>query len=626
MSPGVVPVTQSDSRFIASADGTPLLVRRRAGDAPQGPVLLLGHGPSVHSGLLGPAMGAFAAGAAAVWAGDLRGHGGSVSARAPLAHLDPVQGWAQLIDDMAALAREAFRDVPRARRVLVGGAFSGHVMLELLARDPDLAGHLVMAAPSPQQPGLTRIGAAFLRLRAMTRPIDRPDPQLLHHVFGFLRAQLPPGTTSIDTISADPAVVRAIQEDPRGFPTPTPGYWSAVLPSMSTMWTRIERGALPSDLRVLVLSGPQDAQTRGGRLLPRVVEWFRARDVPDVRAQMIDGVRANVLIDAPRLPVAEAVLDWFAGRPAAGAPAAVAPAPPSDISQAYEPALQALGLAPQGGLPPMPVLIDLCYAALDDESRWIELIYRLALAGEAEGDVDVDRVLEALHPHWQRAFELREELRQAASLGRLYTDLIDRLDLGVAVLDAEGRMRHANPAFARLLERIDPGAPSSPEDWLRRMLTTAPAATGPGGDVPLVVDGQAVGVCFVPASLRGGVLGAEPVGRLVVLRLPSAERADLAHRAGLLSLAYGLTGQEGAAALHLSEGLTTEAAARAMGVSENTLRSHLKQVFDKMGVSSRTELSHRVLAGPLGWLAAAGGSGLIEARPPPPRRTRSSPG
>lgn len=378
---GPVPVTQAETLTIASPDGTPLRLRRVAGAVPQGPVVLIGHGPSVHSGLLFPAMAAFAARAAAVWAGDLRGHGGSVSARAPLAHLDPGQGWSQLLEDMSAFAREAFRDVPRARRVLVGGAFSGHLMLELLAQDPEVAAHLVMAAPSPQQPGVTRIGSAFLRLRAATRPIDRPDPQLLHYVYGFLRAQLPPGATSIDTISADPEVIRAIQDDPRGFPTPTPGYWAAVFPSMSTTWARIDRGALPGDLRVLLLSGPQDAQTRGGKLLPRVVEWFRARDVADVRVQMIDGVRANVVIDAPRLPVVDAVIDWFAGCPGTEAPEPDPAVPAPDGTHAYEQALQSLGLAPHGGLPPVPVLIDLCYAALEDDSRWIELIYRLALAG-----------------------------------------------------------------------------------------------------------------------------------------------------------------------------------------------------------------------------------------------------
>lgn len=586
--------------YIAATDGCPLLLRQRRGARPQGPVVLLGHGPSVHSGLLEGAIGALAARSAAVWAGDLRGHGGSVSDRAPPVHLDPATGWEALLTDMAAFARIAFDGVPRARRVLVGGGLSAHLMLDLLARDPDLAGHLVMAAPTPPQPAIHRLGQAFLKMRALARPIDRPDPQLLHHIYGFLRAQLPPGGDHVDTITADPALIRAVRADPRGFPTPTPGYWMAVLPGVQETWARIPRGALPADLRVLILTGPDEPQTRGGRLVPTMLDWFRDRGVADATMRSIDGVRANVLIDAPRLPVVPAILDWFGNDrpdlPSAPAAERVEPA------QAYLPVLQRLGLGADGGgragVAAIPVLIDLCYAALEDDSRWIEMIYRLALGAEAEG-IEAERLVEIVFPHWQRAFELREELRRAAMLGRLYDDLIDRLDLGVAVLDDEGRLRHANAAFARALDRIAPGVRL--EAWLARAMPAAGAGRG-AGDVPVLHEGQAVGVSFVPASLAGPSGGAAPAGRLVVLRLGHGGSAELAHRAGLLSLAYGLTGQEGAAALHLAEGLTTEACARRMGISENTLRSHLKQVFDKMGVTSRTELAHRVLAGPLGWL------------------------
>ena len=589
----------SETLITASADGVPLLVRRVGPPSPRGPVVLMGHGPSVHSGLMGAAMQAFAQAGATIWAGDLRGHGGSVSARAPLAHLDPKGGWAHLLDDMAAFARLAFDGVPRAQRILLGGGLSGHLMLELLARDPGLAAHLVMAGPSPPQPGVARIGATFLRLRMLTRAADRPDPQLLHHIYGFLRAQLPPGSGSIDTVSADPGVVQAVQADPRGFPTPTPGYWAAVLPAMATTWDRIGPGDLPKDLRVLILTGPDDPQTRGGRLVPRLRDWFAGRGVADMAVAMLDGVRANILIDAPRLPVVPRVMDWFAGRPV---PAAV-PAAAAVGHEPYLPALQALGVGPAGALPPLPVLIDLCYAAMEDDERWIELIYRLSLAAEAEGQ-DVDALLATLHPHWQRAFDLREELRRAAALGRLYHDLIDRLDLGVAVLDAEGGLRHHNAAFARALDRLAPdeGMRTCPEVWARRLL--GPDGAAGSGDRPLLLDGQVVGISFVPASLRGDgqAPDAQALGRLLVLRLPDAEAGDLAHRAGLLSLAYGLTGQEGVAALHLAQGLGTEAIAAAMTISEHTVRSHLKQVFDKMGVSSRTELAARVLSGPLGWL------------------------
>ena len=179
-----------ETRIIAAPDGAPLLLRRcTAPEGSSGPVILLGHGPSVHSGLLTGPTSAFVQAGATVWAGDLRGHGGSVSARAPLAHLDPATGWESLLGDMQAFARVAFRDVPFDRRLLVGGGLSGHLMLELLAREPDLAGHLVMAAPTPYQPGVHKVGVAFLRLRSLTRPLATPDPQLQHHVYGFLRAQ-----------------------------------------------------------------------------------------------------------------------------------------------------------------------------------------------------------------------------------------------------------------------------------------------------------------------------------------------------------------------------------------------------------------------------------------------------
>jgi len=630
-----------DQQIIASRDGTPLLLRGRRGRG-GGAVVLLGHGPSVHSGLMEPLIETLAAAGATVWAGDLRGHGGSVSARAPLAHLDPATGWAGMVEDMTAFARIAFDGVPVARRILVGGGMSGHLMLALLGRDPGLARHLVMAAPTPSQPGVMRLAGVFTRVRALARPVDRPDPQFLHHLYGFLRAQLPAGSTLADTISADPAIVARVLEDPRGFPTPTLGYWQALLPGMQSVWSDLAPGSLPADLRVLLLTGPEDPQMRGGRLGPQVSGWFAARGVPDTRLTLIEGVRANVLIDAPRLPVVPAILDWYAEAGATGTtppvpvaqltgplsqPAAsCAPEPAAGIAGSdlpYLPALRALGLSPDAGLPPLPMLIDLCYAALDDDARWIELIYRLVLDSAAGGQ-DLDGLIEALHPHWQRAFELREELRRAASMGRLYDDLIDRLDLGVAVLDPQGQLRHHNRAWVRALDRLAGPAPA-PGDIAARTRALlagngAAAGGGSGGGAlderPLRHQGRLVGVSFVPASLRGPDSRAEPAGRMLVLRAAADDPAGLSHRAGLMSLAYGLTGQEGLVALHLAHGKGTAEIAAAMAISEHTVRSHLKQVFDKMAVGSRSELVHRVMAGPLGWLAAEDPAAPRRAAPP----------
>jgi len=621
--PGADPVKTPAAPFapsinlsmIAAADGMPLLARQvtPTGGKPRF-AAVIGHGPTVHSAhMLGAAL-ALAEQGIACLAGDLRGHGGSVTDRQPLAHLDPETGWNSWLDDMAALTRVAFRGVPRDRRVLIGGAMSGHLMVQLLHRDPALAGHLVMAAPIPPQPGLSALIKAFLRFRRMTHPLDRPDPQILHHLYGFLRAHLPPGSRNHDTISADAATVARVLQDPRGFPTPTLGYWLAKLQGMDAIWTDIGPGEMPADLRVLILSGPEEPQTRGGRLLGRLEEWWHSRGVADVTLRSIDGVRANILIDAPRLPVVPAITDWLNGGTAAAPPR-------SDPQLPYQSALARLGVADDDPAS-VPALIDLCYAALDDDERWVELIYRLLLSSDAD-PAGMDTLMQTIQPHWQRAFELREDLRQAASLGRLYHELIDRMAIGVAVLDAGYALRDWNSAFGAAVARLfrDPVETQDLHRNTARLLAARPDG-GPeseqtGEDRPIVHEGHIVGVVMRPASLMARTDGAEPPGHLMVLRAPDSRGADRQHRAGLLALAYGLTGQEAMVAVHLTEGLSTGAIARALGNSEATVRSHLKRVFDKMDVTSRPELIHRVMSGPLGWLM-----GETRGTPAPPSLSR----
>ncbi|WP_417628273.1 serine aminopeptidase domain-containing protein [Pararhodobacter aggregans] len=594
----------TSASMIAAADGMPLLVRQVVPTGRKARfTAVIGHGPTVHSGYMTGLAEALAQQGIACLAGDLRGHGGSVTERQPLAHLDPDTGWDDWLEDMAALVRVAFRDVPRSERVLIGGAMSGHLMVQLLHRDPGLAANLVMAAPIPPQPGLSKLVMAFLRFRRMTHPLHRPDPQIMHHLYGFLRAHLPPGSANHDTISADPETVARVLQDPRGFPTPTLGYWIAMLQGMDAIWTDIGPGQMPADVRVLILSGPDEPQTRGGRLSGRLRDWWHSRGVADVTLRSIEGVRANILIDAPRLPVAPAITDWLSGT--------ANPTPlPVDDAVPYQTALAQLGVS-MGDPVSIPALIDLCYAALEDDERWVELLYRLLLSSDAD-PAGMDALMQAIQPHWQRAFELREELRQAAVMGRLYHELIDRMAVGVAVLDADFGLRDWNSAFAGVVATLS-GQPMERLD-LQRAVARILAARPVGGrdgrrttdEVPVMHDGHVVGVLLRPVGLIAMAGKGAPPCHLLVLRAPESRGADRQHRAGLLALAYGLTGQEATVAAHLAEGMTTDAIAAAMGVGDATVRSHLKRAFEKMGVSSRPELIHRVMSGPLGWLMGQG--------------------
>ena len=60
----------------------------------------------------------------------------------------------------------------------------------------------------------------------------------------------------------------------------------------------------------------------------------------------------------------------------------------------------------------------------------------------------------------------------------------------------------------------------------------------------------------------------------------------------------GLTETERRVAALVTQGQTNREVAAAMFVTENTVQTHLRHIFQKLGVKSRTELAARLLSPP----------------------------
>jgi DNA-binding NarL/FixJ family response regulator len=61
---------------------------------------------------------------------------------------------------------------------------------------------------------------------------------------------------------------------------------------------------------------------------------------------------------------------------------------------------------------------------------------------------------------------------------------------------------------------------------------------------------------------------------------------------------YGLTARESEVAAFLAEGMSNQAIAEALFISEHTVKSHLKSIFQKTGVASRTQVVARFAEDP----------------------------
>ncbi len=109
---------------------------------------------------------------------------------------------------------------------------------------------------------------------------------------------------------------------------------------------------------------------------------------------------------------------------------------------------------------------------------------------------------------------------------------------------------------------------------------------------PILEGGERVRPLLESGLLRGLSSGARAHARVLLARLDAARAATRPDTAG----AVELTDREREALALLCRGLSNKAIARAMYVSGETVKTHLKHLYDKLGVQSRREAIQRAQA------------------------------
>ena len=131
---------------------------------------------------------------------------------------------------------------------------------------------------------------------------------------------------------------------------------------------------------------------------------------------------------------------------------------------------------------------------------------------------------------------------------------------------------------------LDPAVRAFAKDVLRRFPAPERAATPPGARSP---DGPLPSAGAEGSADASGAGGAEEDGR--VAREPAATVADRAFH-------HDLTDRELETLALLTRGLTNKAMAKELYVSVNTVKTHLKRIYAKLDVSTRTEAARRARA------------------------------
>ena len=219
------------------------------------------------------------------------------------------------------------------------------------------------------------------------------------------------------------------------------------------------------------------------------------------------------------------------------------------------------------------------------------------------------RMIERLLPHIRNHVHVSRALAGARALGASLSSLLDQTRIGVIHLDWRGRLLEANDS-ARDLLRQGNGLTEQggflgahwPEDDARlaRLVAAAlPAGAAPRSGGSMLVRRRFAARGLVlhvhPMTVRQMDLGVPEVGALVLVE-------DLDRPVGLdaerVGSVLGLTTTESQVAVLLAEGRSVPEIAKLLGRAPTSVRTHVKSMHRKLGVSRRQDLVRLVLSVP----------------------------
>lgn len=243
------------------------------------------------------------------------------------------------------------------------------------------------------------------------------------------------------------------------------------------------------------------------------------------------------------------------------------------------------------------------------------------------GDITDDQIaaIARLGPHLRRTAMIGDTIEQQRIMLTAQRDALDRLTCGVVLTDESRRVFHANRVAATMLD----------QGTIVRVRSERFVATQSEGDRAL---GEALSKAHrgdVEVQLRGiGIPLHTPEGTPAVCYVLPLNQSDARHVPGgptvavflsvnaesfpiadaILLTLYGLTAAEARVASEIGKGGILRDIGQRLQISENTLKTHLKRVFDKTGVRRQSDLVGLVasLVPPVQPLSPiTGGAGLL---------------
>lgn len=248
-------------------------------------------------------------------------------------------------------------------------------------------------------------------------------------------------------------------------------------------------------------------------------------------------------------------------------------------------------------------LVDFAVAPIEKAGGWAVMFG--VLRHERDGMMDEPALarLRLIAPHIRRAVRIGRALERSGAESASFSDTFDGLASGMFMVDARGRIRHANAAGEAMLEQgvavlARQGRLVSPDRRAGAALTEAFAATG-GGD--MAPGARGISIAIAGRNEENYVAHVLPLTSGRRRRAPTRHAADavvfvqravldLPAAADVIAKTYGLTPSEVRVLMTVVQVGGVAETADALGIGEATVKTHLHRVFAKTGTGRQADL------------------------------------
>ncbi len=203
---------------------------------------------------------------------------------------------------------------------------------------------------------------------------------------------------------------------------------------------------------------------------------------------------------------------------------------------------------------------------------------------------EVRGFLNALRPHLARAAMLATQFGIERIKGVLAS--FEQLSIAAAAIDRHGKVRLVNDRFTSVTPKVTIGAfdrldilDDGARILLRQALSTLDFDHAPRS-IPVLGQAAPFVVHIIPVQrqARDIFTAADAIAAIVPLNFPGLPFRTIVRKL------YDVTEAEARVTEALLSGLTVQAIAERQGVSTQTIRTHLKSVFAKTGVTRQADL------------------------------------